>query len=171
MKTRGFTLIELLVVIAIIGLLSSIVLASLNTARVRARDARRAGDMRSVVNALALYALDNNGAVPLTPIAGTLCAGAASCLGEIASALSPKYIPDMPADPRYGGSPGNANDYRYCHSAVVGQTSGNYQIIRRDEQTNMWCTPQVPALPTGTVCWVTAGDPTNNGTTFEGWCP
>ncbi len=60
---RGFTLIELLVVIAIIGILSSVVLASLNAARGRANDVRRAQDLRQIQRAIELYA-DENGHYP-----------------------------------------------------------------------------------------------------------
>jgi prepilin-type N-terminal cleavage/methylation domain-containing protein len=45
---EGFTLIELLVVISIIGLLSSIVLASLSTTRVRASDAAIKADLHGI---------------------------------------------------------------------------------------------------------------------------
>lgn len=66
-KNRGFTLIELLVVISIIGLLSSVVLASLNTARIKARDSKRLSDMRQIQLVLELY-YDKNGFYPGTTV-------------------------------------------------------------------------------------------------------
>jgi type II secretion system protein G len=54
-KSKGFTLIELLVVIAIIGILATIVLVSLNTARQKARDSRRVSDLRQIALALEMY--------------------------------------------------------------------------------------------------------------------
>jgi prepilin-type N-terminal cleavage/methylation domain-containing protein len=75
-RSYGFTLIELLVVIAIISLLSSVVLASLKSVRVKARDARRAADMEQIKLALELYA-DRFGFLPKTsnyPVVGYACA-------------------------------------------------------------------------------------------------
>jgi len=62
---KGFTLIELLVVVAIIGILATIVLSSLSSARERARDATRLSDIRTIQTALELYNL-KTGAYPVT---------------------------------------------------------------------------------------------------------
>lgn len=60
-KQKGFTLIELLVVIAIIGMLSTLAVVSLNSAREKSRDAKRIADVRQIQTALELYYQDNNG--------------------------------------------------------------------------------------------------------------
>ena len=57
---KGFTLIELLVVIAIIGLMSSIVLASLSSARNKARDVAIKQDLKQMAILMALN-YDNYG--------------------------------------------------------------------------------------------------------------
>jgi len=54
-KSKGFTLIELLVVISIIGLLSSVVLASLKGAREKAVLTKLVSEMKSLQTAIEMY--------------------------------------------------------------------------------------------------------------------
>lgn len=60
MNKKGFTLIEILVVCFIIALLASIVLVSVNRARITARDAKRRADLASIKTAVEMY-YDLNG--------------------------------------------------------------------------------------------------------------
>jgi prepilin-type N-terminal cleavage/methylation domain-containing protein len=90
---RGFTLIELLVVIAIIGILSGIVLASLNVARTKNRDSVRISDVRQIQYALELY-YDANGRYPQCLEAGGIC-GTYVLEGS-------SFMPEVPLDPKTG---------------------------------------------------------------------
>ncbi len=87
---RGFTLIELLVVIAIIGILSAVVLASLNTARDKGSDAAVQADLAAIRTQAALYFSDNNNTYGAA-VANNSCAATAGTLfaePTIAKAIS-----------------------------------------------------------------------------------
>jgi len=105
-SSRGFTLIELLVVIAIIGILSSVVLASLNTARAKGNDAARHEDIHSIQTALELY-YTTNGFYPasggaLSPNSGWSNSNDSSWT-TLQTALAP-YISKLPTDPAQASS-------------------------------------------------------------------
>jgi prepilin-type N-terminal cleavage/methylation domain-containing protein len=76
---RGFTLIELLVVIAIIGILASVVLASLGSSRAKARIAAAQGTMRSVQTGAAVCINDATPVSPSEPTETNNGGGAAIC--------------------------------------------------------------------------------------------
>ena len=98
-KQKGFTLIELLVVVTIIGILATIVLVSLNDARMKARDVRRLADLRQVALALELYYDDNPG----TGYPGT---SGSNQWSAMETALETDYIASVPGDP-------GTNTYEY----------------------------------------------------------
>lgn len=114
---KGFTLIELLVVISIIGLLSSVVLASLNGARTKADDATRNQIVGEYVKALALaYDKAGVGQYPTTGDLNTYCLGDYPTLGT----------PSTPAD--YGTS----NACRYGTSAALRSESQTVNVAVTD---------------------------------------
>lgn len=130
-------MIELLVVIAIIGILSSVVLASLNDARQKSRDAKRIADVKQMQLALELY-FDSNGTYPSST-----------------AQLAPNYISVVPTDPVGNGA------YSYTGWGSGG-TCTDYHLGATLEQTGHTALGADADASAGTAC--TGSTDWGNGT-------
>lgn len=98
MREKAFTLIELLVVIAIIGILASIIVISLSNSRMKARDAVRKSDMRTIKTEIADLYTDVGS---FTTTGGTVVN-----LNAATTGLTDSYMKVVPDDPLSGASSG-----------------------------------------------------------------
>lgn len=165
-------MIELLVVISIIGLLSSIVLASLNTARIKARDAQRRQEMHSMRNALEIYYANYGRYPPHRPSsscggnrsdwATSICSNA-NWLTTDPAFLS--FISRVPRDPiNRQNNGGDDTPWWFANSYTYGVASNGqkYDLLTNLENTSdpercelkLWYSEAVWEGDTG--CWSTA---------------
>lgn len=128
LNKKGFTLIELLVVIAIIGLLSTLAVVSLNSARTKARDARRQSDMKQISTAMELYYSENE-TYPTNNAAG--CTAAAA--DQIAGADAVGALETMCGGPGYSITDGTAT---FLAVIPADPGSNNYQY---EGDTTTYC--------------------------------
>ncbi|MBP9771468.1 MAG: type II secretion system protein [Candidatus Pacebacteria bacterium] len=144
--SRAFTLIELLVVISIIGLLSSVVLAALSTARKSARDAKRISEIREMQTALELYYTD----FAEYPDGDGLGDGSWDTPGDgtfITALVSGGYLKAHILDPLVNDSAGNLRYYHFpAGTADCDPARGAFYVLGvADMETSDGVHPLSPA--------------------------
>ena len=130
---KSFTLIELLVVIAIIGLLSTVVLISLQGVRAKARDARRISDLKSIQKALEMYYNDHGKYLTESDVVAVDSSSTRGRLGEgraIDALLSPYFSGgQVPHDPLSTGLPTDTGIYYYYYDGAHICSGGAVHIV------------------------------------------
>ena len=121
-NSEGFTLIELLVVIAIIGLLATLSMVALNTARQKARDARRMSDIQEIQLALEMYYSDFNQYPTGTLASATTSLSAAGLSSAVSGTIYMQNIPTNPT-PTNDGACSGSPAYTYTQ-----QGTGSYTL-------------------------------------------
>ena len=129
--SKGFTLIELLVVIAIIGILSSIVLASLSNSRLKAQDTRIKAALSGLRAAAESYRLRNNN---FGPYVDGPCTGVA---GGMFSQGTEDKVPDyIQALISYGDG---SSDALVCRTNGSNATQYAVQAKLKTNTSQYWC--------------------------------
>ena len=135
-KNKGFTLIELLVVIAIIGLLATVALVSLSSARQKGRDAKAQADLKQISTAMEMFYDVND--VYVSASGDLICqgAGTGTNIPDSSTVLRP-FLDTVPRDNgdrtngRYFWCNGNASlnpgtTANFCVYVESDVTAGNF---------------------------------------------
>src|SRR3989344_6388236 len=117
---KGFTLVELLVVVSIIGILSSVLIVALTSAREKSRDARRLSDINAIKSAIEFYRDGNKGKVPPPTTESVVITGGA-VLDEL---VTGGFLARLPEDPINDG----AYQYRYKQGGATAPDSFKFYI-------------------------------------------
>lgn len=132
MDGHAFTLIELLVVIVIIGILGSVITASLGGARKQARDTKRVADLKNIAQALEEYYSDKGGTYPVTSDPSSNGGACIENDAELRTKLQPYLSTNTLSDPLY--TTGGTTDYCYWYrTANSGQS---FKIFAKTENQN-----------------------------------
>ena len=148
---KGFTLIELLVVIAIIGILSSIVLASLNTARAKGSDAAIKSSLDQMRSQSEIYYDANNQQYATVATTSPSLANCTLASSFVASGQQGATIL------AYASSTSGAAANIKC---VVGKTGWSVSVPLKSNSTLSWCVDNTGASKQETASTSQAADGT-----------